>query len=372
MNEPGRYEYVLTGRNRRGRRVTEIVVAESADEAVRHFEAAGRTEITLHTDDNAARFLTPSKTLKTITPRQYVGYRARGRVGCMLFLIRRLYTQSWWAYGLFLGVLVLRRLDGDEWALVDSAAAAFLVFPILFGVYCELTSKALPYRRALRAVLRARWEDVPRHMRRVRIPMPPFERPFREAQALAGLGRLDEALDHFRPVADDPAVPSHMYWMYKGLIFQTARERERALDCQARAAELAPDNPVILIDYALGLLNVRGDTRKARERLAAARRHALSDVSTPLCEYAEGVLALKERRPADAVGLLESAARSLYPFTGGNPAVEIVVARIRAHLALAHAAAGDHEAARRAYRQAEPVLAPHDPPELARCREVLG
>jgi tetratricopeptide (TPR) repeat protein len=372
MSEPGHYEYVLTGRTRRGRRVTELVLAASADEAVRRFEADGRTDITLHTDDNAARFLTPSKVLKTFTPREYIGYRTRGRLGCMLFLIRKMYTQAWWVYALCLGVFVVRRIDGEGWGFFDSVPAALLLFPILFGVYCELTSQALPYRRALRAVLSGRWEDVARHVRRVRMPMPPFERPFREAQALAGLGRLDEALDHFRPVADDPAVPQHMYWMYKGLIFQTAREREKALDCQARAAELAPDNPVVLIDHALGLLNVRGDTRKARERLAAARGHALSDVSTPLCEYAEGVLALKERRPADAIGLLESAARSLSPFTGGNPAIGIIIARIRAHLALAHAAVGDHEAARRDYRRAESVLAPHDPPELARCREVLG
>ena len=87
---------------------------------------------------------------------------------------------------------------------------------------------------------------------------------------------------------------------------------------------------------------------------------------------AQRVLALKERRPADAVPLLERAARALWPFTGGNPGVGIVVARIRAHLALAHAANGDPEAAQRAYRQAERVLAAHDAPELARCREVLG
>lgn len=365
-------EYILTGRTPRGRTVTEIVDADSADEAVRLFADDGRTEIILHTDDNAARFQTPSKLCKTFTPREYLGYRTRGRVGCALFLIRKLYVRTWWADVLCLALLAARWWLGGEWGYFDLMAVALLFFPIPMAVFAELTSQAAPYRRALRAVLHGRWEDVARHMRRVRMPLPPFERPFREAQALAGLGRLDEALDHFRPVADDPAVPPDMYWTYKAMLYQTAREREKALECVHRAAELAPHNPVALIDYALGLLNVRNDVAKARELLKRAREHALSDVSTPLCEFAEGVLAVKDRRPAEAVPLLESAAAGIRPFAGPNPAVWVVVAKIEANLALAHAANGDHDAARRAYRRAEPILAAHDTLELARCREVLG
>jgi tetratricopeptide (TPR) repeat protein len=323
-------EYILTGRTRGGRKRTEIVIADSADEAVRAFRDDGFADVVLHTDDNAAHFLQPSKVLKTFSPRDYIGYRTRGRVGCVLFLIRKLYLQSWWAYAFCLVALTGRWWLWADFGFIDSLAVVFFFFPVLFAVYAELTSKAIPYRRALKAVLHARWEDVGRHMRRARLPLPPFERPFREAQALAGMGRLDEALDHFRPVADDPEMPHHMYWTYKALVYQAAREREKALDCVARAAELAPENPVALIDYALGLLTVRGDVARARELLARARQHALSDVSTPLCEFAEGVLALKDRRPAEAVPLLESAAAGLSPFTGGNPAIAANLARLYA------------------------------------------
>jgi hypothetical protein len=365
-------EYILTGRSRRGRTVSDIVVTDSADAAVRLFEDDGHTEIVLHTDDNAALFNTPSKVRKTFTPREYLGYRTRGRIGCMLFLIRKLYTQTWWAYAICALALTARWGMGGEWTFLDSIAVVFLFFPVLFGVYAELTSKVIPYRRVLKGVLHGRWEDVARNIRRVRMPLPPFERPFREAQALAGLGRLDEALDHFRPVGDDPAIPAHMYWTYKGMIFQTARERDKALECVARAAELAQGNAVVLIDHAIALLTVRNDVARARERLAQARGHALSDISTPLCEFGEGVLALKDRRPSDSIPLLETASKKLYPFTGGNPAIGIIIARIQAHLALAYAAVGELDAARGAYRKAEPILAPHDSLELARCRDVLG
>jgi tetratricopeptide (TPR) repeat protein len=365
-------EYILTGRNQRGRTVTEIVDAESADEAVRFFEQDGHSDVLLHTDDNAALFNRPSKVRKTFTPREYLGYRTRGRVGCALFLMRKFYTQTWFLYVALAVIIVYRRWMEAEWGLLDSLTTSFLFFPIALAIYAELMSKVIPYRRMLRAVLNARWEELPRHLRRVRMPLPPFERPFREAQALAGLGRLDEALDHFRPVADEPAVPQHLYWTYKAMIFQTAREREKALECVGRAAELAPNNAVAHIDYALALLTVKNDVRLARAQLAMARQHAMSDVSTPLYRFADGVLALKEKRSTDAVALLESAAKGLTPFTGGNPAIWTIIARINANLALAHAATGDHEAALRAYRRAEPILAPHEPLELARCREVLG
>jgi tetratricopeptide (TPR) repeat protein len=98
----------------------------------------------------------------------------------------------------------------------------------------------------------------------------------------------------------------------------------------------------------------------------------MSDVSTPFYRFAEGVLALKEKRSAAAIELLQSAATGLTPFTGGNPAIWMVIARIHANLALAHALAGDHDTALQFYRLAEPILTPHDTLELARCRDVLG
>ena len=216
-------EYILTGRNERGRTITDIVEAESADEAFQLFADHGHVDVVLHTDDNVAHFIKPSAVRKTFTPREFLGYRTRGRVDCALFLARKLYTQSWFVYVLCLGIVVWRRWTEVEWGFFDSLPVAMLFFPLVFAAYAELTSKAAPYRRVLRAVLRGRWEDIPRHLRRVRIQLPPFERPFREAQALAGSGRLDEGLDHFRPVADDPAVPPHLYWSYKALIYQTAR-----------------------------------------------------------------------------------------------------------------------------------------------------
>jgi len=372
MNEPDAYEYILTGRNDRGKRVTEIVWARSADEAVRTFADHGHTEIVLHTDDNVAPFQHPSKLARTVNPRDFVGFRTRGRFGATLFMVRKFYARSWWIMVFAIVSLAFARGAAGPAMAVEDVWVALLAYPWVIAVVADLASPANAYRRTLRAVLHGRWEDVLRLLPRVRIQLPPFERPLREAQALAGLGRLDEAIDHFRPVADDPAVPHHMYWEFKAVIYTTAREREKALDCVSRAAELAPNNAVALINHALGLLNVRNDVARARERLKEARRHALSDVSGPLCEFAEGLLALKGRRPGDAVELLERSRAALRPFARGYPPIGIVIARIEGNLALAYAATGDPDAAVRMYRKAEPILAAHDALELARCREVLG
>src|SRR5262245_7683839 len=119
-------EYILTGRNDRQRVVTEIVEAESADEAVRTFTDHGHTDVVLHTDDNAARFVTPSKVRKVFTPREYLGYRTRGRVGCALFLIRKLYAQAWWAYLVCVALIAYRQWMGEPWGVFDTLATAFL------------------------------------------------------------------------------------------------------------------------------------------------------------------------------------------------------------------------------------------------------
>jgi tetratricopeptide (TPR) repeat protein len=365
-------EYILTGRDQHGRVVTDIVVADSADDAVRFFREDGHADVTLHTDDIAALFHNPSQVRKVITPREYVGYRTRDRLGCTLFMIRKMYVRMWGMDLLLALFLAARVWAGMGWGFLDTVAASVLLVPIPMAVFAELTSAAVPYRRVMAAVRDARWADAGRHLRRVRLPLPPFERPYREAQVLAGTGRLSEALDHYRPVADDPAVPQYVYWTHKGVLYSMGRDRGRGLECLARAADLAPANGLCQLNYALNLLTVRGDVRQARERIAQARAHALSDFSTPVLWFAEGVLALNERRPGDAVGLLEAALRALSPFTRGNPELEVLIARIRANLALALAAAGDPDAARSEYRKAEPLLARHDAPELARCREVLG
>jgi hypothetical protein len=366
-------EFILSGRNRRGRTVTEIVEAETADDAVRIFEEAGHMDIVLHTDENVARFIRPSQARSFFTPREYLGYRTRGRVACAAFLAWKVYTKTWFLDIPCLVFLVARWTVGAEWGFLDAMALFVLLCPIVFAVYGELTSPAAAFKRVLHAVAWAQWDRVPRLLMRVRrLELPPFERPLRENQALAAQGRLAEALERFEFVADDPRVPIHLYWTLRATICWTGRERKQSLESFERAAQLAPHNPVTLIEYAIALLTVNRDIRQARDLLDRAAKHPLSDASMPARWFAEGVLALEQGFATEALMRIQEAIRFLRPFTRANPTALVALARMRAYLALALAAAGDMTAAERAWRQAQPILVRHEPPEFARCRELLG
>lgn len=373
MTDPKTPEYVLTGRAPGGRLVTEIVEAWSADEAVARFEAAGHTEVVLHTDDNAARFISPGKVRNVFTPREFIGYRTRSRVGCALFLMRKLYQKAWHVDLVCLALLAVRWANGMDGGWFDALPVMVLVFPVVFAVYAELVSPAVAYKRVLYAVAWAQWDRVPRLLSRVRrLELPPYERPLREAQALAGQGRLDEALDRFAVVADDPRVPANVYWSLRAAVCWAGRDRAKVLDGFARAAELAPANAQAQVEYAVALLTLKRDTRRARAALEQASHHALSDLNTPSRIFAEAVIAYEEGDAESAVPKLEEALRLARPFSRANPAILVALARIRAYLALARLAAGDALTARRDWRRAEPILTVHDAPEVARCRELLG
>jgi hypothetical protein len=85
------------------------------------------------------------------------------------------------------------------------------------------------------------------------------------------------------------------------------------------------------------------------------------------------VLALEEGRPEDAVSYLTTGVALQRPFTRLNPILRPQEARMRARMALAHAAVGDRSAARDEFCRARPILVAHREDALIRqCEEAIG
>jgi cytochrome c-type biogenesis protein CcmH/NrfG len=157
------------------------------------------------------------------------------------------------------------------------------------------------------------------------------------------------------------------------LVYISGHDRANALGAMERAHELMPDNTDVLIDLASLVMVVHRDVPRARALLAAAGRHVLAETAYPFYRACEGLIALAEKRPAEAVASLEDAVRRAEPFLRGNPSVRYHIARLGGHLALAHAANGDHEAARREAARARPVLkANRDATMLAWLADAVG
>jgi hypothetical protein len=372
------YEYLLTGRASDGRTGTAIVKAPSADEAVRQFEDRGYADVVLHTDDNSARLGNYSGTKWLFTPRQMAVAPKKGPFWLALQMAVNLYWLFWpvtipataWLVFRTLRWLVFRRADGFPWDLWDVLPAAIVLLPVLLGLFVIHLPQVRAIRRVFRAMGRARWDEVLRLSPHAG-PDDRVQQSWRKAQALAGLGRLEEGLAECDKCRD--LVPEYLFWVTQSQVYSAARQFKMELEALARAHALAPKNVNVLIAYSDQLLYLHRDVRRARELLAEARRHAVSDYVLPHLLAAEAVADLEEGRAADAAAGLTQAIRQKLPFVRGNPMGVVDVARMRAYRSLAHAALGETAAARREFAWSRPLLAAHGMDDLLRrCKEAVG
>jgi len=365
-------KYLLSGTDARGRPRTEAVSAPTADEATRRFKARGYSDVTLHSDEVIGHLFKP-EVLRHLTPRDYL---ALGRVSRGQFVWRmvvKLYRSQWWMFLIFAALVVGRRVLEVPWGFIDTAAVGFLVFPLVIVLLGELLSPGRKFERAMAYNAWGRWAEMLTALKSVRALVPAPQYAFFEAKALAGLGRLDEALDTVRPYADDPGTPAWLYWGQLADVFHAAKLGDRAIECGEKAVEHAPDNPTVLLDLAMALLRYRRDAARARPLMERARTHEISDLLAPFVLMAEGVLALEENRPERARELLEESARRAEPLRHTTALMGSAIDRIHTYLTLACAATGDLAAAEEHYRIAEPRLRAFDTQDLIdRCQAALG
>jgi tetratricopeptide (TPR) repeat protein len=365
-------KYLVSGKDHRDKRVTEVVGAPSSDEAVRRFTACGFTDVVLHSDEVIAHLFQP-KVLEHLTPRDYLAIGRVGRLGMIWRLIVHLYRKQWWLFGIMVALVVGRRALEVPWEFLDSMATVFLASPVVVVLLNELVRPSRKYERAMAFNAWGRWADMLAALPAVKrfVPAPLYA--FHEAKALAGLGRLDDALEIVRPFADDPKTPAWLYWGQLADVFNAAKLPDRVIECGEKAVEHAPDNVTVLIDLAMSLLRYRRDAEHAGPLLERAHEHAVSDVLRPFLIAADGVLALEQKRPDRARPLLEEALKEAERFRNASPLVGSAIDRIHVYLALTYAALGDHFAAAEHYRIAEPRLRAFDATDmLERCEAALG
>jgi tetratricopeptide (TPR) repeat protein len=368
-------EYLLTARNADGKRVTERLDVASADEAVEVLRARGYDEIVLHTSDVEARYTKHSAVASRITPRQYLWFRSMpAPVAGFLLVTIKSYALTWYWNLAALAVLAYRFWTGRTWRALDTALLIFLLFPVVFALVAQLFRGAAGrYHRLIDAAAWGRWEEVLARADSVGAKVSQEEVVFRKAQALAGLGRLDEALRMVAPFADGSKMPAWQYWSRLAGVYATAQHDDDSKNAMEKALELAPENATLLVDKAHSEVWLRRNPQRARELLARARAHALSDLVQPWVFRTEGLIRLEEGKPREARALLDHAFQLQNKFRHASPLVGAELDKMHAALALACAAEGDIESARRHYRLARPrLLALKLDDVRLRCEKALG
>ena len=134
-------------------------------------------------------------------------------------------------------------------------------------------------------------------------------------------------------------MPAWHYRSRLAQVYEFARSRdEERWPRHEQAVELAPDNATMLMSLARLVLWHRRDARRARELLAQARGHALSDITRPFADLLEGLILLEEGHPRDALPVLE-AAHQVFQARSHMPLGYLPVEHANLGRALAHAAA---------------------------------
>jgi tetratricopeptide (TPR) repeat protein len=364
-------EYIFTGRNPRGKKVTECIDAESADDAVRLLSERGYLEIVLHTEDVGALYARSKQFVPYVSPREFVRYRSMTEWGYFIYMVAKLYRTSWLVELAAVAFLLFRWKLGWPFGSLDILALVILVFPPVFALGALIGRSRRRYERLVDAACWARWEEVLRLLPRLPRGVSAHEKVFRKATALAGLGRMDEALEAVKPLATDGEIPEWLYWGRLSTVYRAAHDREQALACMEHAASLAPDNATILVDLALALLRDKRDVARAAEIVQRVKSHALSDTAVLFMQAAEGILSLEKGNCHEARQLLEQARAGLSTLT--TAATGPFLDRLHAYLCLAEVGVGNYASARRHLAQATPrfkALGEED--LLARCEKALG
>jgi hypothetical protein len=367
-------EYLATVRRPGGRKITENVVADSADEAVRLLREQGYDEVVLHNDDVMALFTRQREKAEYISPGDYLLFRKLPR-GVGLFIVVTLngYRKMAFLMALMAVALVKLRNSGFPWAFWDSLCVAILLFPPTVALVAVLLGGRTQarYRRMLDALFWGRWEEALRRADRVGPKVPAREIALRKAQALAGMDRLDEALRLVKPFGDGRAVPGWFYRSMLAQVFEFAQRRDDVIAQLEQAVELAPDNATMLLSLARHVIWYRRDARRARDLLSQAREHALSDMTAPFADLLEGLILVEERRARDALPVLDAAHKGFHACRY-MPLSYLPLEHAMLGRALAHAALGESAEAMALYAKVRPRLVALRSHVVDRCDRTIG
>jgi Flp pilus assembly protein TadD len=375
-------EYLLSGTGPDGRRTTERVDADSAEEALADLGGRGFSDIVLHTDEVQAAIGGHARVADSVSPAEYVALGRSGPVGRWLIRARRVVTDNWLILLLAGGLFVARRLTGDPLGFVDLLCLIGLAVPFVFPTIGSLltglagmlpgAAGAEEYARLTRAGAHARWDEVLERLPRLSGQAPAFDLAFWRGRALAATGRLDEGLRVVAPYANGRRIPEWMYWSLVAELYGFAKRHDDQIAAHERACELSPDNATVRLDLGLTLVRYRGDTRRGRQMLEAAKALPVSDTTRFAVSWLEGVLALESGEAAAAREHLERALAEMGPVRA-SPLSMPMDARLRASLAVALARLGETAAGLREFRRGEAFLRAHQSDDLiARCERELG
>jgi tetratricopeptide (TPR) repeat protein len=207
------------------------------------------------------------------------------------------------------------------------------------------------------------------HFRKVKVPASALIR--HRAKALAGLGRLNEALEEYKHCEGLPDCPGWLYKLFVAGLYGIAKQYDQAIECNLASIALKP-TPTAWLDLANRYARYKRDPKKAREAMAEAEKSPLTDVAKPFHLRCQGIIAYLEHDYAAARCGLE-AAIELAEKAKGRPYRDGRLSVSRAYLCCVLAKQGDLAGAKKCFALAKDYLvATKEDDLLTECRQLTG
>lgn len=373
--------YMVRAKDERGKSVVEIVQAASAQNAIDRMSASGHTDIELETDDFMRALPGAGGADVTGLPaRDLLRSITLAPVAGLLYLFWIAYRAFLIPVGICVAAIVIRRACGSPWNWIDVIVGGCLLVPAAL-VLIHREGAMGQFRKIQREYARARFDRVLRLVDR--FEKASWKHVKRElalsivtewrGRALVRTGKLDEALALVEKLRSQPGIAPAHYWHLRALMYATAKQNAKSLECYEEIARTEPGNPLgwmgMIDPLALRLGRPR-EARQCLERLQNLPQGRLTKEGT--C-YVEGQVLLAEGRFADARERFERYAPMLRAQVPSTPMSVGLLAVMHAQLAIACARSGDPTSALRYYRAALPFLTLHKMDELlSRCKRDLG
>jgi tetratricopeptide (TPR) repeat protein len=176
------------------------------------------------------------------------------------------------------------------------------------------------------------------------------------SKMLAGLGRLDEALALFAPLAE--RAGEVLYLTHLGAIYESAGRRDTMLDLQRQLLASSGNSKEMRIDVAFSLMRYTGQHDEARQLVAGIHASQCADMAASGLRVVHGLLDQAAGRHAEAIAALQKEHAFMSRFSG-NPLALALATELRAYIALSMKALGKNDAAAALWTEVLPFMRMH-------------
>jgi len=368
--------FIWTAKDRQGKPMIRELSAETIEESKAMLLAEGYTDLELKSDeiiDASRRVYASINKGRKSSPEELV--RNSGNLQqTTLKLILETIIHDCWLYIMMISMMIL--VFGNGQKILTVIIGIVLLSWLIFRIWLRLPE--IYYAKLNKAKEWHRWQGVLRIAKRCEqirsmhiIKLPQTELIQSRAQALAGLGRLSEALAEFQQYENQPGVQSWLYKAQLAGIYGIAKEYDMSLEYMWKAIQEKP-TPTLYLDFANRLLRYKKDTIKAREALSEVEKSTIIDIARPHYLLCKGILAYIEG-DYDFSKMQIMASLKIVDNDRNRPFRDGFISVINSYLCCVLAKLGDLTTAKKCFEKArEYLIATGEKELMMECQKAIG